>query len=227
MSQSGKRYSVARSQVEPGKRYSIKEAIELLKQMPQPKFDQSVEMHFKLGVDTKQANQQVRGSVTLPHGLGKLKRVAVFCEETKTKEAKAAGAILVGGEELIKKIATTGKCDFDVAVATPEMMKKLASVAKILGQKGLMPNPKTETISPEVGKVVQALNSGKINFKVDESGNIHQMVGKLSFDAAKLQENAEALMQAIRRAKPTGVKGTYLRNVVLTTTMGPAVPLAV
>ncbi|MFA4936879.1 MAG: 50S ribosomal protein L1 [Patescibacteria group bacterium] len=227
MSKSGKRYTAARSKIEPGKRYNIKEAVELLKQMPATKFDQSVEIHFKLGVDTKQANQQVRGFTTLPHGLGKLKKVAVFCEEANEKEAKAAGATIVGGDELIKIIATTGKCDFDVAVATPGMMKKMAPIAKILGQKGLMPNPKTETITPDVGKVVQALNSGKISFKVDESGNVHQMIGKMSFDAIKLQENAENLLQAIRKAKPTGVKGTYLKNAVLTCSMGPAIPLVI
>lgn len=227
MSNKSKRYQAGHKLVESGKHYNVSEAVELLKQMPQPKFDQSVELHIRLGVDIKQANQQVRGSVTLPHGLGKTKRVAVFCGEDKEKEAKEAGASLVGGEELIKTIGQTSKCNFDVAVATPDMMKKMAPIAKILGQKGLMPNPKTETITVDVGKVVKALNSGKINFKIDESGNIHQMVGKLSFTTDKLQENIEAVLHAVKKAKPTGVKSTYLKNIVLTSSMGPAISLAV
>lgn len=227
MSNKSKRFKQATSLIEEGKSYNVKEAVDLIKKMPPTKFDQSVELHLKLGVDTKQANQQVRGSVVLPSGLGKTKRIAVFCGDDKAKEAKAAGATLVGGEELIKTISQTGRCDFDVAVATPDMMKKMAPIAKILGQKGLMPNPKTETITPDVGKVVKALNSGKINFKVDEAGNIHQMVGKVSFTSEQLQSNVEALIQVIRKSKPVGAKGTYIQNVVLTTTMGPAVHLQV
>ncbi len=227
MSKTGKKYQSASSQIEAGRRYSIKDAIELLKKMPQPKFDQSVELHLKLGIDMTQANQQVRGSVMLPYGTGKVKKIAVFCGEEKAKEAKEAGASLVGGEELIKQIGQTGKCDFEVAIATPEMMKKMASIAKILGQKGLMPNPKTETITNDIGKTIKEMNTGKINYRVDDSGNIHQIVGKLSFDTEKLQKNIEVLLEAIKHAKPSGVKGTYIRNVVLTTTMGPGVPLAI
>ncbi len=227
MSKAGKKYQAARAQVEAGKRYTIVEAIELLKQMPQPKFDQSVELHLRLGVDMTQANQQVRGSVFLPNGIGKIKKIAVFCGEDKIKEAKEAGAVLVGSEELIKQIGQTGKCDFEVAIATPEMMKKMAPIAKILGQKGLMPNPKTETITNDVGKTIKEMNSGKINYRVDDSGNIHQLVGKLSFDTLKLQQNIEVLLETIKRVKPSGVKGTYIKNVVLTTTMGPGVPLII
>ncbi len=226
MSKKSKRLKQASAQVEVGKRYAIKDAVALLKTMPVTKFDQSVELHFKLGVDIKQANQQVRGSVILPSGLGKSKRIAVFCAEAKEKEAKDAGATLTGGEELIKTIATTGKCDFEVAVATPDMMKKMAPIAKILGQKGLMPNPKTETITNDIGKVVKELNSGKINFKIDDTGNLHQMVGKLSFSEDQLTANMQALINAVTKAKPTGIKGTYIRNIVLTSTMGPAIKVA-
>ena len=227
MSKKSKRFKQAAALIEVGKHYSVIEAVDLIKKMPPTKFDQSVELHLKLGVDTKQANQQVRGSVVLPSGLGKTKRIAIFCGDDKAKEAKATGASVVGGEDLIKTIGQTGQCDFDVAVATPDMMKKMAPIAKILGQKGLMPNPKTETISNDVGKVVKALNSGKINFKVDEAGNIHQMVGKVSFAPDKLQANIEALLQAVKKAKPAGAKGTYMQNAVLTSTMGPAVHVAV
>src|SRR3989338_5369286 len=200
MSKKSKRFKQAASVIEVGKHYGVKEAVELIKTMPPTKFDQSVELHLKLGVDTKQANQQVRGSVVLPSGLGKTKRIAVFCGDDKAKEAKDAGATLVGGEDLIKTIAQTGQCDFDVAVATPDMMKKMAPIAKILGQKGLMPNPKTETISNDVGKVV-----------------------KVSLAPDKLQANIEALLQAVKKAKPAGAKGTYMQNAVLTSTMGQAV----
>lgn len=222
-----KRLKQATSQIEVGKRYEVKEAVGLLKKLPVTKFDQSVELHFKLGVDIKQANQQVRGSVTLPSGLGKNKRIAVFCSEAKEQEALKAGATVVGGEELIKTIGQTGKCDFEVAVATPEMMKKMAPIAKILGQKGLMPNPKTDTITSDVGRVVKELNSGKINFKIDDTGNIHQMVGKLSFSADQLQTNVETLIQAVQKARPTGIKGIYIRNLILTSTMGPAIKIAI
>jgi large subunit ribosomal protein L1 len=227
MSQHSKRYKAAKAALAPGKAYEPKEAVDLIKAEPQPKFDASVEVHLRLGVDVKQANQQVRGSVVLPNGIGKTKRVAVFCAEDKQKAAKEAGATLVGGEELVKEIQTTGKCDFDVAVATPEMMKLLAPIAKILGQKGLMPNPKTETITPDVAKAVENLNKGKVSFKADDTGNVHQMIGKLSFDAVKLLENLNTFVDAVKRVKPSGAKGTYIMNATLTTTMGPAVKVHV
>ncbi len=223
MSQRSKRYKAAKAALTPGKSYQPDEAVALIKAQPATKFDASVEVHLHLGVDVKQANQQVRGSVVLPHGVGKTKRIAVFCGEDKAKAATAAGAVLVGGEELIKEIQTTGKCDFDVAVASPEMMKHLAPIAKILGQKGLMPNPKTETITPDVAKAVENLNKGKISFKADDTGNVHQMIGKLSFEAPKLLENFTTLLEGVKRVKPSGAKGTYLMSATLTTTMGPAV----
>ncbi|MBI5465904.1 MAG: 50S ribosomal protein L1 [Candidatus Kerfeldbacteria bacterium] len=227
MPKHGKRYLKAKTMVEAGKLYEPAEAMALLKSMPPTKFDGSVEVHIRLGVDVKQANQQVRGSIVLPQGLGKTKRIAVFCGEDKVPEAQAAGAVLVGGEELIKEIQSTGKCDFDIALATPGMMKQLAPIAKILGQKGLMPNPKTETITPEVGRAVENLNKGKVNFKADDSGNLHQMIGRISFDEAKLLENFNAFVEAVKRARPSGAKGTYLFKVTLLSSMGPGVPVKV
>jgi large subunit ribosomal protein L1 len=227
MSKHGKRYLKAKGLIEAGKQYEPAEAVALLKSMPTTKFDGSVEVHIRLGVDVKQANQQVRGSTVLPNGLGKTKRIAVFCGDDKVKDAKAAGATIVGGEELIKDIQSSGKCDFDVAVATPDMMKLLAPIAKILGQKGLMPNPKTETITPDVARAVENLNKGKVNFKADDSGNIHQMIGKLSFEPAKLAENFLSFVEAVKRARPAGAKGTYLTSVTLVSSMGPGVAVKI
>ncbi len=225
MATRSKRYSTSKKLIETGKVYDLGEAVRLLQQMPATKFDASVELHLRLGIDVKQANQQVRGSVVLPHGTGKLKRVAVFCSEDKQKAAKAAGAAVVGGEELVKEIQTTGKCDFDIAIAAPDMMKLLAPIAKILGQKGLMPNPKTETIAADVVKAVEALGKGKVSFKADDTGNLHQMVGKLSFEPAKLEENVAAFLDAVKRARPASAKGSFINSAVLVTSMGPAVPV--
>lgn len=223
MPKHSKRYVAAKKLLEPTKVYSLTEAVNILKQMPTTKFDASVEVHMKLGVDVKQANQQVRGSTVLPNGLGKTKRIAVFCSDDKAKAAKEAGATIVGSEDLIKQIQTTGKCDFDVAIASPDMMKLLAPIAKILGQKGLMPNPKTETITPDVAGAVAQLTKGKVSFKVDSSANIHQMVGKISFEPAKLQENIETLLEAVKRVKPAAAKGTYIQKFVICTSMGPGI----
>ncbi len=223
MQKHSKRYRTAQADLDPKKSYNPAEAIALIKVQPATKFDGSVEVHLRLGVDIKQANQQVRGSMVLPNGLGKTKRVAVFCSDAKVAEAKAAGATLVGGEELIKEIQSTGKCDFDVAIATPDMMKLLAPIAKILGQKGLMPNPKTETITMDVGKAVENLNKGKVSFKADDTGNVHQMIGKVSFEADKLIENLTSFIDAVKRVKPAGAKGTYIMSCTVVTTMGPGV----
>lgn len=227
MSSRSKRYRAAKAALPAGKTYTPSEAIQLVHSEPKTKFDAAVEVHLRLGVDVKQANQLVRGSVILPHGVGKTKRIAVFCSEDKQGAAKAAGAALVGGEDLIKQIQTTGKCDFDIAVASPDMMKLLAPIAKILGQKGLMPNPKTDTITPDVAKAVENLNKGKVNFKADDTGNVHQMIGRVSFEAPKLLENFTAFVDAVKRVRPAGAKGTYLQHVVLTTTMGPAISVQV
>lgn len=227
MAQRSKRYRAAKALVEAGKTYEPVAAVDILKRQPGLKFDASVEVHLRLGIDVKQANQLVRGTTILPHGVGKIKRIAVFCGEDRVKEAKAAGAVLVGGEELIKEIQSSGKCDFDVAVATPDMMKQLAPIAKILGQKGLMPNPKTETITPDVAKAVENLNKGKVSFKADDSGNIHQMIGKTSFEGEKLLENFTAFVDAVRRARPAAAKGIYLQSVTLVTSMGPGIPVKI
>lgn len=218
-----KRYKAAIKLIEPGKLYSVSDAVKLIKQMPANKFDVAVEFHANLGIDVKQANQLVRGSVVLPHGSGKSIRIAVFCNDEKAKEAKAAGAVVVGGEELIKEIQSSQKCNFDVALATPDMMKLMAPIAKILGQKGLMPNPKTETITPNVGDAVQKLVKGKVSYKADDTGNVHMAVGKLSFDEVKLSENVNALLESLKKVRPAAAKGTYFKNVALATSMGPAV----
>lgn len=223
MQKRSKRYQAAQKLIEPGKSYTIADAVKLIKQMPVNKFDAAVELHAKLGIDVKQANQLVRGSVTLPYGTGKKIRVAVFCGDDKVKEAKDAGAVIVGGEELIKDIQAKQKCDFDVAVATPDMMKNLAPIAKILGQQGLMPNPKTETISPQVGETVRKLLAGKVSYKADDTGNVHMAIGRLSFEEDKLINNINAFVESLKKARPAAAKGTYFRNVALVASMGPAV----
>jgi len=201
---------------------NITEAIAEIKKNAKAKFDESVEAHFRLDIDPKKSDQQVRGVAVLPNGTGKSVKVVVFTT-TQKKEAEAAGAELVGGEELIDKIKSSGKIDADVAIATPEMMPKLATVAKILGPKGLMPNPKNQTVTPKVTEVIEALKKGRADFKNDNSGNIHQAIGKVSFDAAKLEENFKALLEAVRKAKPEGAKGKFIKNVSICSTMGKGV----
>lgn len=223
MKSHSKRFKQEQSLIDATKTYSAEEAIELAKKTSAVKFDAGVEVHVRLGIDVTKADQIVRGTVTLPHGTGKAKRVAVFCEGKDQDAATKAGAALVGSDELIKQIQTTGKCDFDVALATPAMMKKLGPIAKVLGPKGLMPNPRNETITKDVAAGVQALAAGKVTFRNDDSGNIHQLIGRVSFDQQKLVENFQAFMDAVRRAKPQGAKGVYIKNVVLTTTMGPGI----
>ena len=201
---------------------NITEAIAEIKKNAKAKFDESVEAHFRLDIDPKKSDQQVRGVAVLPNGTGKSVKVVVFTT-TQKKDAEAAGAELVGGEELIDKIKSSGKIDADVAIATPEMMPKLATVAKILGPKGLMPNPKNQTVTPKVTEVIEALKKGRADFKNDNSGNIHQAIGKVSFDAAKLEENFKALLEAVRKAKPEGAKGKFIKGIAVCSTMGKAV----
>ena len=201
---------------------SIVEAIAAIKKNAKAKFDESVEAHFRLDVDPKKSDQQVRGVAQLPHGTGKSVKIAVFTT-TQKKEAEAAGADTVGGEELVDKIKSSGKIDADVAIATPEMMPKLATIAKILGPKGLMPNPKNQTVTPKVTEVIESLKKGRADFKNDNSGNIHQAIGKVSFDAAKLEENFKAILEAVRKAKPEAVKGKFIKGIVLCSTMGKSV----
>ena len=218
-----KRYKSVKEKIDKNKVYGIEEAVEFLVKNAKVKFDEGVEVHLRTNIDPKQADQLIRGSVVLPHGIGKEKKIAVFAEGDKATEAKEAGADLIGGEDLIGKIKQTKEINFDISVATPDMMRKLASIAKILGPKGLMPSPKTDTVTMDIKKIVEQLKKGKINFKNDDSGNIHQLVGKVSFGKDKLKENITAYVQAIRDAKPSGAKGEFIKNVVVTSTMGVGV----
>jgi len=215
-----KRYKSIREKIEKDKKYSVEEAVKFLLENAKTKFDESVEVHFRTNINPKQADQLVRGSVVLPYSVGKEKKIAVFVEGDKITEAKEAGADLVGGEELIAKIKQTKEIDFDVSVATPDMMRKLAGIAKILGPKGLMPSPKTETVTTDIKKTVEQLKKGKINFKNDDSGNVHQMVGKVSLGKDKLKENVTAYIQAIKDSRPSGVKGEFIKTITVGSTMG-------
>ena len=214
--------SALKSQVDKNKVYSLTEAFALVKKTSNVKFDASVEVHAILGIDPKKTEQQIRTTVVLPHGTGKNKKVAAFVGANDEKKAKEAGADFIYGEEDIKKIKDTGKIEFEVAVATPEMMPKLAVAAKVLGPKGLMPNPKTETVGPDVKKMIEELKKGKITFKNDDGGNIHLSIGKTSFSEAQLQENFLSFAEALKKAKPQSAKGTYIKTIFLTTTMGPS-----
>ncbi len=222
-----KRYRAAQQLVDRTKAYPIDEAVNLIKQASTTKFDGSVEVHVHLGVDPKQADQLVRGTAQLPHGTGKKLTIAVFAKGAAAKAAKEAGADIVGDDDLVAEIKKTQKTDFDVAVASPDMMKALAPIAKTLGTKGLMPNPKNETVNPDPAKIVTALRSGKITFRMDDTANLHQVVGKASFAPDQLKANIEAYMEAVKKAKPSETKGTYLRSVTLTSTMGPGIKLAI
>jgi len=223
MKQRSKRFLDAKKKIE-SREYPIEEAIKLAKEAAPEKFDASLEVHVRLGIDVGKSDQTVKGTVNFPHGTGKKINCAVFVSDDKVaKEAKAAGADLVGGEELIKKIKKTKKCDFEVALATPDMMRSLAQVAKILGPRGLMPNPKVGTVTDDPVKTLKELQSGKVNFKNDPAGIIHQMIGKVSFDDAKLVENYNVLFEAVKKSKPNKMKGTYLKGVTLCSSMGPGV----
>lgn len=200
----------------------VSDVLVLVKDSANAKFDESIEIHIKLGIDPKKTDQKVRASVDLPHGTGKSKKIVVFTS-TKQDEAKKAGADLIGADDLIEDIQKTGKIEFDVAVATPEMMPKMAKVAKILGPRGLMPNPKMGTVTNEVENAIKALKSGRMEFKSDDSGNVHSVVGKASFDTEKLKENFDVFMDALKKAKPEGQKGIFIKSVTLCSTMGPGV----
>jgi len=221
-----KRYNEVLKLVEKDKTYSIEEAVRLAKQTSTVKFDASVEVHIRLNIDTKQTDQKIRTQIQLPAGTGKTLKIAAFVSLAKEKEAKAAGADIVGGEELIKKIKETGKTDFDMAVAEPAMMKGLAVIAKTLGQRGLMPNPKTGTVTPDIAKAVKELKSGKVDVRTDDTGVIHQAIGKVSFDDQKLVENFGVLKDAIQRAKPASVKKEFISSISISTSMGPGIRVA-
>lgn len=205
--------------------HALEEAVRLVGTAP-VKFDAGVELHMKLGIDPKKSEQAVRGTVFLPHGTGKHARVAAFVESDQEEEARNAGAEIVGGDDVIAAIKQTGKCAFDVAVATPAIMKKLGPIAKILGPLGLMPNPKTETVGSDIATMVGQLRSGKVAFRSDDGGNVHLLVGRVSFDAAKLTENITTAINAVVRAKPAESKGVYLRAITLASSMGPGVRVA-
>lgn len=203
--------------------YTPEEAIDLVKKTATTKFVGSVEVHIRTAIDPKKTDQAIRGAVTLPHGTGKTKKIAAFVSEGKEAEAKAAGAQLVGGEELIKKIKETEKTDFDVAVAEPALMPKLATIAKILGTRGLMPNPKTGTVSDNISVAIQEIAGGKVNFKNDNTGNVHQVIGKTNFEPAQLLENLRKFMEALHASKPAAVKKQFIQSLTLNASMGPGI----
>ena len=200
------------------KTYSFEEGIKKVKENARAKFDESVEVHIRTGIDPKKGEQQVRSTCILPHRIGKIKKIVVFTENEK--EAKKAGADIVGDKELIAEIKNKGVIDFDIAIATPEMMRELSKIAKILGPKGLMPSPKNETVTKDIVKTIQELKGGKISFKNDDTSNIHQLIGKVSWDENKLKENFEVFLSAIKKAKPNGIKGVYIKGVSICSTMG-------
>jgi len=218
-----KRFQAAASGVDPAKSYSLSEAVGLLKGAPGPKFDESIDLAMNLGVDPRHADQMVRGALVLPHGIGKDTRVLVFAKGAKESEAKAAGADFVGGEDLAKKITDEGWLDFERVIATPDMMSVVGRLGKVLGPRGLMPNPKLGTVTMDVGTAVRENKAGKVEYKVDKAGIIHAVVGKKSFDAQKIVDNAAALIDAIMRAKPASAKGIYLKKITISTTMGPGI----
>jgi large subunit ribosomal protein L1 len=222
MAQRGKQYREQRKRVDTTRPYGLRDALDLVKTAHFAKFDETVDLAVRLGVDPKQSDQMVRGAVVLPHGLGKSVRVLVFAKGEKEKEARDAGADYVGAEDMIQKIQE-GWLDFDKAIATPDMMGAVGRLGKILGPRGLMPNPKVGTVTFDIGRAVREAKAGKVEFRVDKAGNVHAPVGKVSFGADHLAENASAILEAVVRAKPAAAKGTYLKNIVISTTMGPGV----
>jgi large subunit ribosomal protein L1 len=223
----GKKYQEAAKQIERQKQYDPEEAIALVKKVSFAGFDETVEAHIRTGCDGRHADQQVRGAVVLPHGTGKTVRVLVFAKGTKLDEAQAAGADHVGGDELIPKIQNEGWLDFDVVVATPDMMGVVGRLGKVLGPKGLMPNPKAGTVTMDVAKAIQDIKAGKIEYRLDKANIIHVPVGKVSFEENALKENLDALMGAIIKAKPAALKGQYIKSITIAPTMGPGVKLNV
>ena len=224
MSKKSKRIREIDGLFNPDKLYSLKEAVEILKKCPPVKFDQSVEINLKSGIDVKKSDQQVRGTVALPHGTGKDIKVLVFARGDKVKEAQEAGANIVGSDELFEKIKG-GWTDFDVVIATPDMMRDVGKLGKVLGPRGLMPSPKAGTVTTDLAKAIKELKAGKIEFKNDKSGNINNLVGKLSFDEAKIVANIEAYLSAVSKTKPSSTKGNFMSSLVLSSTMGPGLKI--
>lgn len=227
MAKIAKRVKANKELVDPSKIYSVEEAIELAKKTANTKFVGSVEVHIRTKIDPKKTDQQVRGTAKLPHGTGKSKRVAAFVTEGKEKDAKEAGAVVVGGEDLIKKIKETEKTDFEVAVAEPAIMPKLAQIAKILGTRGLMPNPKTGTVGVNIKELIKEIAGGKVNYKNDDSGNIHQIIGKSNFETKQLAENFKAFYNSVVASKPSTIKGPFIGSISMNVTMGPGIKLKV
>ena len=219
-----KRMKAAEALIDRARTYSVEEAVQIVKQTPAAKFDESVDLSLRLGVDPKHADQMVRGAIVLPHGIGKAVRVAVFAKGDKEREAREAGADVVGAEDLVEKIQG-GFMDFDSTVATPDLMGQVGRLGKVLGPRGLMPNPKLGTVTFDVGRAVREVKAGKVEFRVDKAGNVHVQVGKKSFPQESLVANAMALLEAIVKAKPAASKGVYLRSLTLSTTMGPGIPV--
>ncbi len=224
MSTNGKSYRDALAKVDRNQRYLLEEGLKLARETARAKFDETIEIAIRLGVDPRQADQNVRGTVTLPYGMGKTIRVLAFAKGEKEKEAQEAGADFVGGEELIKKISE-GWFDFDKAVATPDMMAAVGRIGKILGPRGLMPNPKTGTVTLDIAKAVKEIKAGKLEFRVDKAGNVHVPIGKASFSGEQLIGNTKAVLTSILRAKPASAKGNYVRGVTVSSTMGPGIKL--
>ena len=222
----GKHYEAASKQVE-ARPYQLEEAIPLLQKIKFAKFDETVEVHMRLGVDPKHADQMVRGTVVMPNGLGKSKKVLVIAGSDRQKEAEEAGADIVGGEEIVTRIQSEGWTDFDAVIATPDMMRSVGKLGKVLGPRGLMPNPKTGTVTTDVAKAIKEIKAGKVEFRVDKTGIIHSLVGKLSFAKDKLIENASSLIQAVLKAKPAAAKGKYVKTATVCSTMSPGVALDV
>lgn len=226
MSKRGKKYQESFKMVDRHNVYPAVEAIELVKKMAKANFDETVELAVKLGVDPKHADQQVRGAIVLPHGTGRTRKVLVFAKGDKIKEAEDAGADYVGGEELVEKIQNENWLDFDVVVATPDMMSVVGKIGRILGPKGLMPNPKSGTVTFEIEKAVKEIKAGKVEYRVDKSSIIHLPIGKVSFETEQLRENFSVIMEEIVKAKPAASKGRYLRSITLSSTMGPGVKVS-
>jgi large subunit ribosomal protein L1 len=219
-----KRYDASAGKIQAEGQYSVDEGVALVKEMPGAKFDESVDLSFRLGVDPKHADQMVRGAVVMPHGIGKAVRVAVFAKGEKEREAREAGADVIGAEDLVERVQG-GWMEFDTAVATPDLMGQVGRLGKVLGPRGLMPNPKLGTVTFDVGRAVREAKAGKVEFRVDKAGNIHTPVGKKSFSPEHLAANAMAVIDAVMRARPAAAKGTYLRSLTVSTTMGPGVRL--
>jgi large subunit ribosomal protein L1 len=224
MHKHGKKFQAASKQVE-ARPYSLNDAVPLVQKIKYVKFDETVEVHMRLGVDPKHADQMVRGTVVLPNGLGKSKKVLVIASGDKQREAREAGADIVGGDEIVARIQSEGWIDYDAVIATPDMMRSVGKLGKVLGPRGLMPNPKTGTVTTDVANAIKEIKAGKVEFRVDKTGVIHAPVGKVSFATDKLLENASALIQAVVKAKPSAAKGKYVQSATLCSTMGPGVHL--